>query len=120
MKYLRQNEPENDSTWFARQRFLFDHPTLSRCKKPLVFAHAKSKRTPTDNAKGAPSVRMPLSCSFFYPVRKPQHLCRGWWKEKLSAPYQGRGQSPALSNGVYCPQQPNAEEATLDLFMELF
>jgi len=22
-----------------------------------------------------------------YPVRKPQHLCRGWWKWKVSAGY---------------------------------
>jgi hypothetical protein len=22
-----------------------------------------------------------------YPVRKPQHLCWGWWKKKASAPY---------------------------------
>ena len=36
-----------------------------------------------------------------YPVRKPQHLCRGWWKWKVSAGYWGRSQSPALSNGVY-------------------
>jgi len=44
-----------------------------------------------------------------YPVRKPQPLCRGWWKWKVSAGYRGRSQSPALSNGVY-------EEALLKEF----
>ena len=44
-----------------------------------------------------------------YPVRKPQHLCRGWWKWKVSAGYWGRSQSPPLSNGVY-------EEALLTEF----
>jgi 4-amino-4-deoxy-L-arabinose transferase-like glycosyltransferase len=37
---------------------------------------------------------------WFYPVRKPRHLWRGW-RKKCSFLIEGGVQSPALSNGVY-------------------